>query len=182
MDELGEKIDQLSNQLTELRMELWTEYTLFTWQWWMLVFICILFLVLLFLFVKKEQALSTAAYLGIVYIINKNIDDVATAQDWYDYRIQLEPIIPTMLPANLFIIPLGFSILYTRFERWKSFLISTVIFAGFISFVALPLMKMAEIYLEKSWNSFLSFIILLATTILCKIIIDSLRLNYKRTS
>lgn len=52
-----------------------------------------------------------------LYIINKNLDDAATAMDWYDYRIQLEPIIPTMLPANLFIVPIGLSILYHQYER-----------------------------------------------------------------
>ncbi|SDP95250.1 hypothetical protein SAMN05216565_11821 [Litchfieldia salsa] len=30
MDELGKKIDKVSNQLTDLRIELWTTHTLFT--------------------------------------------------------------------------------------------------------------------------------------------------------
>ncbi|RKL64714.1 hypothetical protein CR203_24840 [Salipaludibacillus neizhouensis] len=181
MDELGKKIDKVSNQLTDLRWEIWTKHSLFTWQWWMLLATCILFLLLFFFFVKKEKALSTTAYLGIIYIINKNLDDMATAMDWYDYRLQLEPIIPTMLPANLFIIPIGFSILYQRFERWKSFLISIGIFAGFVSYLALPLMKMVDIYLEKAWNANWSFISLVLMSIISKTIIDRLKQAYKDT-
>ncbi len=175
MEDLGKEIDKLSNQLTDLRIELWREHTLFTWQWWMLVVICFVFLILLIVFVKKEKALSTVAFIGIVYIINKNLDDVATALDWYDYRIQLEPIIPTMLPANLLIIPIGFGVLYARYEAWKSFLVSITIFASLVSFIALPLMKLAEIYIEKNWNSILSFVSLLAITMISKLIIDFLK-------
>ncbi|MGM0854287.1 MAG: CBO0543 family protein [Bacillota bacterium] len=181
MNELGKKIDKVSNQLTDLRWEIWTKHTLFTWQWWMLVAICILFLTLLFFLVKREKALSTIGYLGIIYILNKNLDDVATAMDWYDYRIQLEPIIPTMLPANLFIIPIGLSVLYQRYERWKSFLISISIFAGIVSYVALPFMKFVNIYIEKAWNANWSFFSLVLMSIISKAIIDRLKFNYRST-
>ncbi|UFT98441.1 hypothetical protein KO561_14725 [Radiobacillus kanasensis] len=181
MSELGKKIDTVSTQLTDLRIEIWTKHTVFTWQWWMLVVICLLFITLLFVFIKKQTALTTAAYFGVIYILNKNLDDVATAMDWYDYRMQLEPIIPTMLPANLFIIPIGCSILYQRFEGWRSFLISIGLFAGFVSYIGLPLMKTIDIYVEKNWNPNFSFISLLLISILSKIIIDQLKLSYKST-
>ncbi|WP_100404347.1 CBO0543 family protein [Bacillus solitudinis] len=179
MEKLGKEIDKISNQLTDLRWEIWTNYTLFTWQWWMLFGACIVMLVLFFIFVKKEKFLPTIAYLGIIYIINKNLDDVATAMDWYDYRMQLEPIIPTMLPANLFIIPIGLSIIYQRYEKWKSFLISLVIFSGFVSYIALPLMKTVDIYLEKAWNANWSFISLVVMAIVTKLIIDRVKLLHK---
>ncbi|MFD2807365.1 hypothetical protein ACFSYB_21245 [Litchfieldia salsa] len=133
----------------------------------------------MFIFIKKENALSAIAYLGLIYIFNKNLDDVATALDWYDYRIQLEPIIPTMLPANLFIIPIGFCILYSRYEQWKYFLIANSIFAALISYATLPLMKMVNIYSEKSWNAHLSFLSLIIISILSKAIVDRLKSKYK---
>jgi hypothetical protein len=150
MKELGKEIDKLTNQLTYLRMEIWTKYTLFTWQWWMLLIACIVMLVLFLKLVKKENRLPSIAYLGIIYIINKNLDDVATAMDWYDYRMQLEPIIPTMLPANLFIIPIGLTLIYDRYKKWRVYLIACVLFSAFISYMALPLMKLINIYVEKS--------------------------------
>ncbi|WP_226670084.1 CBO0543 family protein [Metabacillus litoralis] len=176
MEKLGKEIDKVSNQLTDLRWELWNNYTLFTWQWWLLLVTCILMVILFFIFVKKENFLATVAYLGIVYMINKNIDDVATTMDWYDYRMQLEPIIPTMLPANLFIIPIGLSLLYQKFLKWKSFLISISIFSIFVSYIALPLMKLVDIYLEKSWNAHWSFLTLFSMSVLAKIIVDQLKL------
>ncbi|WP_117170111.1 CBO0543 family protein [Paraliobacillus sediminis] len=178
MDALGEKIDKLTNQVTDLRMELWTNYTLFTWQWWMLLVACIIMLVLFFLFIKKERLLSSIAYLGIIYILNRNLDDLATTMDWYDYRIQLEPIIPTMLPANLFIIPIGLTLTYDRYENWKSFLIALGVFSAFISYIALPMMKAVNIYLEKSWNANWSFISLVIMAVISKAVIDKVKLKY----
>lgn len=172
MEELGKKIDKLSNQLTNLRWELWTEYTVFTWKWWMLVIICVLFLVLFIVLIKKDKLLQSIAYFGVIYILNRNLDDVATALDWYDYRIQLEPIIPTMLPANLFIIPIGLTLIYQKLSRWKEFIIGIVVFSGATSFIALPMMRDFGIYLTKNWNSFYSFLSLLIMASLAKFFID----------
>lgn len=178
MEELGKKIDKLSNQLTDLRIELWTKYTLFTWQWWMLLIACIIMLVLFLKMIKKEHRLPSIAYLGIIYIINKNLDDVATAMNWYDYRMQLEPIIPTMLPANLFIIPIALTLIYDKYKKWKAFLIALVVVSAFISYIALPLMKFVNIYLEKAWNAHWSFISLVAMALLTKAVIDNVTLKY----
>jgi hypothetical protein len=180
MEELGKKIDKLSNQLTDLRMEIWTKYTLFTWQWWMLLIACIIMLVLFFVFIKKEKRLPSIAYLGIIYLLNKNLDDVATAMDWYDYRMQLEPIIPTMLPANLFIIPIGLTIIYDRYKKWKSYLIALGLASFFVAYIALPLMKMVNIYLEKAWSAHWSFITLVIMAIISKAVIDQVKGTYDR--
>ncbi|WP_088104207.1 CBO0543 family protein [Halalkalibacter urbisdiaboli] len=179
MEKLGKEIDKISNQLTDLRWEIWTKHTLFTWQWWMLLGACFLMIILFFVLVKKEKLLPSIAFLGFIYILNKNLDDVATAMDWYDYRMQLEPIIPTMLPANLFIIPIGLSIIYHRFEEWKSFLIVSGFFSAFVSYLALPLMKIANIYLEKAWNAHWSFISLVVMSIISKLVVDRVKSLYR---
>ncbi|WP_426446604.1 hypothetical protein ACP26L_22670 [Paenibacillus sp. S-38] len=180
MEAMGKKIDKLSNQLTELRWEIWFQHTLFTWQWWMLVFTCVLSLGALLLLVDKKQSVRMVAYLGIIYILNKNLDDLATALDWYDYRMQLEPIIPTMLPANLFFIPMGLTLVYHYFSSWKRFLIALGAFSFSVSYIALPLMKLAGIYMEKHWNAHLSMLSLLVMAVLAKLLIDRLSLFQSR--
>jgi hypothetical protein len=180
MEELGKKIDTMSNELTQLRLEIWRKYTLFTWQWWVFAALCVIFLVLFVILIDRKKYLQAIAYLGVIYILNKNLDDLATAMDWYDYRMQLEPIIPTFLPANLFVIPIAYSVIYQHYEKWKSFFISTVVFSGFVAYVALPLAKLAKIYLEKTWNSHLSFISLLIMASLSKILIDKVKSLYSK--
>jgi hypothetical protein len=182
MEEMGKKIDQLSNRLLDLRLEIWKTYTLFTWQWWMLLGTCILMVVLFFIFIKKDRLLPSVAFLGLIYIINKNLDDVATALDWYDYRMQLEPIIPTMLPANLFIIPMGLSIIYARFAKWSSFLITLVGFSAFVSYIALLIMEKVKIYLTKDWNGHYSFLSLVIMAVISKIVIDRIKSVYKSST
>ena len=172
MEELGKKIDKVSNQLVDLRLQIWREYTLYSWQWWMLLGVCVGMTVLFFVLIRKGQLLPCIAYYGLIYVLNKNLDDAATAMDWYDYRMQLEPIIPTMLPANLFAIPMGLSILYGRYESWKSFAIALVVAAGFISYIALPLMKRVNIYLPKAWNAHWSFLSLVLMAAIAKLAID----------
>jgi hypothetical protein len=95
--------------------------------------------------------------------------------DWYDYRMQLEPIIPTMLPANLFAVPISMTILYQRFPGWKRFGLVLAGFAAFLSYAALPLMELAGIYLRKDWNAHFSFLSLLLMGVLAKGIVDGLR-------
>lgn len=173
MEELGKQIDELSNKVTSMRWEIWTQYTLFTWQWWMLVFLCIGIVVLFVVMIRKENLLKAFAYFGLVYIFNKNLDDLATAMDWYDYRMQLEPIIPTMLPANLFVIPGVLTILYIRSRSWKRYWIAAGGFSIFVSYVALPLMKVVKIYAEKAWNVHWSFISLVSIAVASKLIVDA---------
>jgi hypothetical protein len=181
MEELGKEIDKLSNKLTALRWELWTEHVVFTWKWWMLVFLCILFSVIFVLFIRKDNLLQNICYFGIVYVINRNFDDIATVYDWYDYRIQLEPLIPTMLPANLFIIPISLTLIYQKFITWKEFLIALLLYAGFISFIALPMMRDFGFYLIKNWNGFYSLLSLLVIASLTKMLVDLLvKLQLKR--
>lgn len=172
MEKLGKKIDEVSNELLKLRWELWTEHVVYTWKWWLLVLACILFSVLIVIFIKKEMILQSFAYYGLIYILNRNLDDVATALDWYDYRIQLEPIIPTMLPANLFAIPITLTLIYQKCPRWKDFLLILALISGGISFLALPMMKDFGFYLTKHWNAFYSFLSLVVMATLSKFIID----------
>ncbi|MCZ8521224.1 MULTISPECIES: hypothetical protein [Paenibacillus] len=174
MEAMGKKIDKLSNQLTELRWDFWYQHTLFTWQWWMLALTCVFSLGALLLLIDKKQALRMTAYYGAIYLLNKNLDDLATAQDWYDYRMQLEPIIPTMLPANLFFIPMGLTLVYQYFSPWRKYLLALGAFSFALSYIALPLMKLAGIYMEKHWNSHLSMLSLVAMAALSKLLIDRL--------
>lgn len=175
MEELGKKIDEVSNHLTKLRWEIWTEHVVFTWKWWLLVFICILFLVLFVVFIKKEMIFQSFSYYGLIYILNRNLDDIATAKDWYDYRIQLEPIISTMLPANLFAVPITLTLIYQKCPRWKDFLLILALISGGIAFLALPMMKDFGFYLTKDWNAFYSFLSLVAMASLSKLTIDQIK-------
>ncbi|MFB9760725.1 CBO0543 family protein [Ectobacillus funiculus] len=173
MNELGKKIDKISNQLTDLRWEIWTKHSLFTWQWWMLLGLCIVVSILFIILIKKEKLVQTIAYFGIIFILNKYIDEIATALDWYDYRIQVQPgIIPSMLVANLFIIPMALSIIYQRYSKWKPFLIALGLFSIFTSYIALFFLKIVGIYLEKAWNAHWSCISLVVMGVIAKIVID----------
>ncbi|MGC5327049.1 hypothetical protein [Brevibacillus sp. SYSU BS000544] len=176
MDEMGKQIDAVSNQLTRLRVEFWADYTLFTWQWWMLVGVCIVMSILFITLLKKDKLLQSIAYFGVVFIINKYLDDLATALDWYDYRMQLNPIIPTMLTANLFAVPMAITLVYQRFVRWKWFLLALGAFSFFLAYISLPLMKLVGMYQEKVWNSHLSFASLVVIAVIAKLIIDRIEI------
>jgi hypothetical protein len=181
MEELGNQIDALSNKLTDLRLEFWTKYTLFTWQWWMLIIFTLGVVLLCAMLIRKNNLLSAIAFLGLVFILNKNLDELATAMDWYDYRMQEEPIIPTMLTANLFVIPGAMAILYVRYKSWKSFMIAIAAFSGFLAYIALPLMEMAKIYSDKAWNSHWSFVSLILMAVASKWIVDT-AVRFHRTT
>ena len=126
-------------------------------------------------FIRKDKLLQTISYFGIIYIINRNFDDLATVKDWYDYRIQLEPLIPTMLPANLFIIPISLTLIYQKYTNWKEFMIVLLLLSGFISFIALPMMRDFGFYLTKNWNAFYSVLSLLFMATLSKVVVDQLK-------
>ena len=180
MEELGKKIDDVSNHLIQLRLEIWSSYTLFTWQWWIFVAICIISVIAFIILVDKKKYLQTIAFFGVIYLINKNLDDIATALDWYDYRMQMEPIIPTFLVANIFVIPITYSIFYQRFEKWGAFALAVILFSAFTAYIALPAAKSVSIYVEKSWNGHLSFVSLLVMNILAKLFIDKAKFLSER--
>ncbi|MEW8987853.1 MAG: hypothetical protein AB2401_12805, partial [Bacillus sp. (in: firmicutes)] len=59
-----------------------------------------------------------------------------------------------------------------RFVTWKSFIIATLVFAAGVSYIALPLMEKADIYLKKGWSSHYSLLSLLAISVIAKLFID----------
>ncbi|HZG56217.1 hypothetical protein [Paenibacillus sp.] len=175
MEKMGKEIDKLSNELTALRWEFWEKHTLFTWQWWCFLAVCVLFAALAVVLLRRRGLVSAVAYYGAIYVLNKNLDDWATAMDWYDYRMQLEPIIPTMLPANLFAVPIALTILYQRLPRWRGYLAGLAAFSAIVSYAVLPLAEWAGIYLTKEWNAHFSMLSLLAMGAIAKGAVDGLK-------
>jgi hypothetical protein len=181
MEKMGKEIDRLSNELTALRWRFWEEYTLFTWQWWSYVAACVLFVVLAVWLLRRKELVPAIAYYGIAYLLNRNLDDWATMMDWYDYRMQLEPTIPTNEVANIFAVPISLMLLYHRLPTWKSYGIGLLAFAAAVAYGALPMMKLANIYALKEWNSHWSFLSLLVIGTIAKAAVDAFRRLEGRT-
>ncbi|GAA3333911.1 hypothetical protein GCM10020331_099820 [Ectobacillus funiculus] len=119
--------------------------------------------------------MQTIAYFGIIFILNKYIDEIATALDWYDYRIQVQPgIIPSMLVANLFHYSNGIKYHLSAIFKMETFLIALGLFFDFFtSYIALFFSQNSgHLFRKKAWNAHWSCISLVVMGVIAKIVID----------
>ncbi|MCQ6281064.1 CBO0543 family protein [Bacillus sp. EB600] len=151
-----DKFRKMENTYDHLR-KLWFDYgtqeVVFTYQWWIEIFVFIFSLFLWWRFVDKtrlkEISLVGLITAGIAFIL----DQIGTSLDFWIYPYTLTPLErDEFAPADLSIIPFIYSMIYQRYSTWKKYIIATIIYAFFASYIGENIFQWLGIYKIKKWN------------------------------
>ncbi|WP_240374011.1 CBO0543 family protein [Bacillus piscicola] len=147
---------------------------LFTFNWWLLVFIMI-FPFLIWLKVVDKSRLLEIMIVGLFAgIIASFLDMVGVSFSLWSYGNQLLQVLPMLSPVNFSLLPCIYMLVYQRIPSWKPYVIILTLLAAFGAFVAEPVFSWLHIYHVITWKYSYSFPIYIAIGIGIKALTEKL--------
>lgn len=172
ISETFQKAQQVREELHQLNVRQWYLDSFLTWEWWLLVGLTIVPLVIWWKMLDKNKAYEIAFYGCMINIMAVILDDIGTNLSWWSYPIKLIPVVPPLLTADSILVPIFFMIIYQFFSSsLKRLYISNVITACFIAFVSEPLFIWLHYYKLNDWKLIYSFLFYLTSTSIARFII-----------
>lgn len=163
-----EQIIDIQGVITQMQIQFWLKHEFLTIQFWILLATLVLPWFLWFKLIDKKRFIELLAFSLLVHVFVTILDEVGCQLNLWDYRYDIEPLFPRLLPVNMSVLPVLYSLVYQYIKSWKAYIIANVIFAAFLSFTAENLMIFLHIYAPINWKHIYSFPIYFALAILFK--------------
>ena len=154
---------------SQLSIEHWVKYEVFTWQWWIGIACVVIPLLLWWKLVDRRRILEITAFGFLVNILATFLDVTGTELLLWNYTIKILPQIPLLFPVDFILVPITYMLIYQRYKAWKQFLFASTIVALALAFVAEPLAVYIKQYQLISWHYIYSFPIYVLLSILGKL-------------
>lgn len=152
----------------QLQIHHWLKYELFTPQCGLLLLMLILPWFIWWKLADKKRFLEIIIYGLLISIVSTLLDEVGCQLNLWEYRYDIEPLFPRLIPMNYTMLPVGYMLIYQHFAKWKSFIAASIIMAAVFAFIGEPVMAMTGIYVLLKWKHFYSFPIYLILAIIFK--------------
>ncbi|WP_407271165.1 CBO0543 family protein [Radiobacillus sp. PE A8.2] len=172
------KTRKVQDTLSQLELEQWVEYQLFSWNWWVLLaFVITPWIVWIKFFDRKRliELLLVGCLVAIPIIL---LDAIGSFYKFWMYPIELVPFTIGSITFDSSIVTVTFMLLYQYFKSWKSYSIVLVTMALVFSFIGEPLAHFFKWVYYINWNYLYSFIIYIVLGMILKFAVD----NFKRIS
>lgn len=152
------RVHQLEAELTQVRLENWLNYEVFSPQWWVLLGILVLPWTIWVKFIMKSKVFETLLFGAFTIITAASLDAVGEDLSFWGYPFELTPVGHNAFPFNFGLVPIGFMIVHQYCPTWKSFCIGLLILSILYSFIGEPLMQMMGVYVLMKWKLIYSFL------------------------
>jgi hypothetical protein len=175
-----EYVEQLMRYAVEAEWIYWLNTVLLSWQWWLLIFLLIVPWIIWWRFVDKKRLTEILLVAFVVFIASLTLDEMGTEMGLWDYRYRTTPFWHVFIPYNFAVLPVTYSLIYQRFQTWKSYLITFTFLSGIFSFVAAPVLEWMNIYELFGWRHVYSFPIYILMALFARYIVEKIILTQKK--
>lgn len=162
-----EALEKARVNISNQELYFWMNYSLLSWQWWVLIIATILPWFIWYKIVDKFRFFEILTYGFYWMITSVLLDSLGTTLNLWSYPINLVFLITPLIPADCAVIPVTYMILYQYTKGWKTFFLGSLIISFVISFIIEPLfiyydmLKFYDSYIRWSHTkSFISFIVI----------------------
>lgn len=145
--------------LTDMHVEEWLKDDVFHFRWWLLIVLIISFVLIWWIMTDKSRLLEICLFAALAAIIVMGINEYGDELTLWDYETDIIAIFPPMSSINLISLPLIFSLVYQHFNKWKSYILASVITSAVICFIFEPILSMLEFYQLLHWKYYFSFLL-----------------------
>jgi xanthine/uracil permease len=146
----------LIEKVHDKKITLWLDHVLFTWQWWLGVFLAVVPWILWFVF-RKKGSTHRLLYAGFsVIMVSSWLDFVGIALGLWHYNYDVLPLLPSYLPWDFTIIPVIIMFLIQIKPDSHPF-IKALIFAAGSAFIGEPFFSWIKTYTPENWKYIYSF-------------------------
>lgn len=139
-------------------LQLWINNVLFTWRWWIGIFVTILVWVAWFIWHKKGSTYRLLTAGLFVMIVSMMADTIGVESGTWSYHFELFPFTPGYFPTDLSMLPVIIMWLI-QIKPTMNPLVKGIIFGGLSAFVGEPFFVLIGVYIPKHWSHWYSFLI-----------------------
>ncbi len=147
----------MEKNLTNARIENWLHHDLFTWQWWLLVFVLIIPWFIWWHYVDRKRIVEISLFGAIVLIISSFLDAVLTELGLWCYDYQVIPLWPRLISADFSVLPITYMFIYQYFKEWRDFFLILILMGAVFTFIGEPVLIWFKIYKIHHWEHIYSF-------------------------
>jgi hypothetical protein len=174
-DVLIEEIIKQKTQLSDLYLQHYTRYEIFSWVWWLLVALMIIPFIAWWKQADKKRLPEICLFGMFIALCATLLDVIGSELALWEYEVRIFPEIPLIIPVNFIILPVTGMILYQNFSNWGRFVLAAAIASTAQSFVAEPLAVWIGQYRLIHWEYVYSLPIYLLIYISAKFLVERVK-------
>jgi hypothetical protein len=159
----------------QLSYDFWIQYSLFTWQWWVLAAILVVPWYFWWQLVDRRRLLEICCHGLLTFIVVMAADAIGMVYGCWIYPLRLAPNFLHIISVNTTLLPIVYMLIYQAFPRWASFLKASAIMAAGFAFVGEPIAVWAGVYETITWKYYYSFPIYILLAAILKFIIETIK-------
>ncbi|SDW02567.1 hypothetical protein SAMN04489725_10198 [Alicyclobacillus hesperidum] len=145
-------IETTRTALSHLLYEYWVSHEVFRWQWWLSVALLFVPWLVWIRFVDPRRLFEMLVYASCIGILASIMDVIGTNLMLWGYRQRLFWFMYTpLLPIDLSIIPVTFTLVYQLCPTWPKFVAVVAIIGILVSLVE-PLFTWLDMYQSYHWS------------------------------
>ncbi len=165
------RLTQMQDNLTNAWRDYWYQYSnAGTWQFWFILGMLVLPLVVLYFTLDRDKALQIGFYGFNVHMWFTYIDAIGIRLVRWEYPYRITPIVPVSLALDASLIPVIYMLVYqwTRNHR-KNYYVYLTVVSLLLSFVFKPILTALDLFeLYKGTTYFHLFIGYMVTGLISK--------------
>ena len=177
-----DQIRDVHRELADMRFEYWIHHDLFTFQWWLLLFLLIVPWIIWWKFVDKNRISQILLFGTILMTLVITLDDIGVETHLWSYPYQLVNVIPRLIAIDQGIIIITHMFVYQYFPKWKKFIIANTIMAIIFTFIFEPITVWLGIYKLENWRYIYSLPIYILKASFIKWLVDEFLLKHQKES
>lgn len=174
-----EKFQEIEKHYVQLRwlwLDYWTEEVVFTYQWWIMIFILLIPFFLWLKLVDKTRIREISLVGLLVSCIALILDQIGTSLGFWTYPFTLTPLERDLWAvADFSVIPFFYMMLYQWFPKWKTYIVGMIIFSLFAAFVGETIFQWLGIYKLLKWKHIYSVLPYILLGVFVKAILQKLK-------
>lgn len=170
-----EDIQRVRAQLYRMSYEHWIHDDLWSFNWWLLLGAAILPWVIWFKYVNKQRIFEIFSY-GLTFGTIATVLDVwGVDHNLWGYPDKLLATIPPLLPADITVFPVLYSLIYQYGATWKKYLLYAVPSSALFAYIFEPLFENMEMYSKDNFTHTMSFLGFILLAVMAKWIMELLK-------
>lgn len=176
------EIVQMQSVFNDMITKQWLQDVVFTWQWWILVFLMIVPWFLWLQLVDRRRLTAICLFGALVLVTVSWMDHLGTDLILWHYPYKLIPLYTQFVSINYGVLPVAFMLIYQYFLTWRSYIKAILILSIVFSFVAEPALSYLGMYQLLKWQYYYSFPIYIVIALIHRWILENIfKINHKYT-
>jgi hypothetical protein len=163
---MNSKQESMFNHLKHLQSEgrdkwvsYWLEYSSYdTWQFWLLIALFLIPLVVIYFFIDRERPLLLGFYGYNVHVFFTYLDALGTTEGYWGYPYKFIPLLPSSFALDVSLVPAAYMFLYQWvLKKKKNYYIYMILLSAFFAFIFKPLLVYLHLFVFFKEANYLHF-------------------------